>query len=197
MKPAFITMAAIAASVLSFCIAANGEELKKTKETADLNQKKILIAYFSRTGNTREMARQIQKATGGDIFEIIPLKPYPEAYQEVVAQAKKEIKAGFKPELKTKIKDINKYDIIFVGSPNWFSTIAPPVTAFLAAYDLSGKTVIPFVTHGGGGMANCEADVKKLCPKSTFLKGQAVNGRLVKNAQDKISEWLREIKISK
>jgi flavodoxin len=190
-------MAAIAASVLSFCIAANGEELKKTKETADLNQKKILIAYFSRTGNTREMARQIQKATGGDIFEIIPLKPYPEAYQEVVAQAKKEIKAGFKPELKTKIKDINKYDIIFVGSPNWFSTIAPPVTAFLAAYDLSGKTVIPFVTHGGGGMANCEADVKKLCPKSTFLKGQAVNGRLVKNAQDKISEWLREIKISK
>lgn len=195
MKPVFLTMAVITASVLSLGIAANGEEAKKTKETAALNQKKILIAYFSRTGNTREMARQIQKATGGDIFEIVPLKPYPAAYQDVVEQAKKEIKAGFKPELKTKLKDISKYDVIFVGSPNWWSTIAPPVTAFLASYDLSGKTVIPFVTHGGGGMAHCEADVKKLCPKSKFLKGLAVNGRSVKNAQDEINEWLREIKI--
>ena len=197
MKPAFVTLVTIAAYALILCVGCSKEEGKKLKETTTMNQKKILIAYFSRTGNTRKMAQQIQKATGGDIFEIVPLKPYPVAYQEVVDQARKEVKANFKPELKNKIDDIGKYDIIFVGSPNWCSTIAPPVATFLAGYDLKGKTVIPFVTHGGGGMANCEADVKKLCPKSNLLKGLAVSGRLVKNADDKVDQWLREIEIIK
>lgn len=169
----------------------------KRKKVMFPAKEKILIVYFSRTGNTREMASQIQKATGGDIFEIVPLKPYPAAYQEVVDQAKKEINSGFKPALKTKVKDISKYDVIFVGSPNWWSTIAPPVATFLTNYDLSGKTIVPFMTHGGGGMARCEKDVQKLCPKSNFAEGLALNGHWVKKSKDEVNEWLRKIKIIK
>ena len=99
-------------------------------------------------------AAQIQKATGGTLFEIKPVKPYPSEYRECTVQARKEIQEGVRPE-RAKVEDMGKYDVIFIGSPNWWSTIAPPVASFLASYDLSGKTVIPFVTHGGGGMARC------------------------------------------
>ena len=114
---------------------------------------KVLVAYYSWGGNTKYAAAQIQKATGGTLFEIKPARPYPAEYRECTVQAKKEIQEGFRPELASRVEDIGKYDVIFIGSPNWWSTIAPPVAAFLASYDLSGKTVIPFVTHGGGGMA--------------------------------------------
>ena len=110
-------------------------------------------------------------------------------------QAKKEISANFKPELKNKVEDISKYDVIFIGSPNWWSTIAPPVATFLTSYDLSGKTVVPFFTHGGGSIGRCEADVRKHCPKSAVLKSLYTSGYSVKNAQSEVSEWLREIKI--
>ena len=155
-----------------------------------IDSKKILVAYFSHSGNTREIAKQIQKATGCDIFEIQPVAAYPDDYQTVVDQAKREIAAGYKPALKTKVDDIGKYDVIFVGSPNWWSTIAPPVATFLTSYDLSGKTVVPFITHGGGGMANCAKDVKKLCPKSKVLDGRSFNGGAVKGAQDEVSKWI-------
>jgi len=165
-----------------------GKEGKESMKTA-----KVLVAYYSWSGNTREVAKQIQKATGGDLFEIQPVDPYPSDYQAVVDQAKKEIKAGYKPVLKTTVKDIGKYDIVFVGSPNWWSTIAPPVSAFLASADLSGKTVVPFITHGGGGMANCAADIKRLCPKSNVLTGLAISGSSAKSSQDEVSTWIAEI----
>lgn len=196
MKISFVTMTAITAlTLVSFCIGSNGEELKKMNETASLNQKKILVAYFSHSGNTKEIARQIKEATGGDIFEIVPIKPYPTEYQAVVAQAKKEINANFKPELKNKVENINQYDVIFVGSPNWWSTIAPPVATFLASYDFSGKTIVPFFTHGGGSIGRCETDVRKYCPKSTVLKSLYIPGSSVKSAQKDVEKWLREIKI--
>ena len=159
--------------------------------------KKVLIAYFSRSGNTQEIANQIQAITGGDIFEIQLATPYPEDYQACVDQAKKEIESGYKPELKEKIKNIESYDVIFIGTPNWWSTIAPPVTTFLSELDLSGKTVVPFCTHGGGGKAGCFTDIEKLCPKSTVLDGLAVSGGNAKNAKTNVEKWLREIKIVK
>ena len=110
---------------------------------------RILIAYYSYSGNTRFAAEQIQKATGGELFEIKPVTPYPADYNACVDQAKKEIAAGVKPELAEKVKEFGKYEVIFVGTPNWWSTMAPPVLAFLSSYEFSGKTVIPFVTHGG------------------------------------------------
>lgn len=113
----------------------------------------MLVAYFSHSGNTREMARQIAEATNGDLFEIVPQSAYPAQYDAVMAQAKREIGRGYRPALKGRLPDIGAYDVIFVGSPCWWGTVAPPVATFLAAYDWSGKTVAPFMTHGAAAWA--------------------------------------------
>jgi flavodoxin len=156
---------------------------------------KILVAYFSHSGNTRVIAQQIREATGGYIFEIQPVKDYPDDYQTVVEQAKKEINSNYKPALKTKVKNIESYDVIFIGSPCWWGTIAPPVATFLSSYNLQGKTIIPFMTHEGSRMGHSVSDIKKLCPKSTILEGLPINGSYVKSAHNDVMKWLREIKM--
>lgn len=158
---------------------------------------KILVAYYSHGGNTRTVAQQIQKAMGADIFEIEVKNSYPSDYQVLVDQAKKEINNDEKPALKSMPKDLAQYDVIFVGSPNWWSNIAPPVATFLSNGNFSGKTIVPFVTHGGGGMARCESAVQKLCPQAKMLKGLAVNGSSVQNATPQVEKWLREIGMKK
>ena len=159
--------------------------------------RKILVAYFSLTGNTREIANQIHKIVGGDIFEIQTLKPYPNDYDAVVKQAKQELDSSYKPELKTKVENIRSYDLIIIGYPNWCGTIPAPVKTFLSEYDLSGKTIVPFCTYGGGGSGRSVADISKLCPKSTLLDSFAISGSDVKTAQNAVSEWLRKIKVTK
>ncbi|MDP4209302.1 MAG: flavodoxin [Bacteroidota bacterium] len=159
--------------------------------------KKILVVYFSHSGNTRVIAEQIKNATGGDIFEIQPVKDYPSDYNAVVDQAKKEITANYKPALKTRVKNIELYDVIFVGSPNWWSTIAPPVATFLSGYNLEGKTIIPFITHEGSRMGHSVSDIKKLCPKSNVLEGLPIRGSNVKSAKPDVEKWLKEIKMKK
>jgi flavodoxin len=158
---------------------------------------KMLVAYFSHSGNTREIARQIKEATGADIFEIVPAKRYPTDYDAVVAQAKQELKTDYRPKLKTAVSNIASYDVIFVGSPNWCGTIAPPVKTFLSSHDLSGKTVVPFITHGGGGMGSSVQDVKRLAPGATVLKGRSFLGQGVKDARQDVLTWLREMKLLK
>ena len=91
---------------------------------------KILVVYFSHSGNTRTVAQQITRSTGADLFEIQPQEAYPTDYHSVVNQAKKEINTSHRPALKNDVQDFDKYDIIFIGSPNWWSTIAPPVATF-------------------------------------------------------------------
>lgn len=192
MKKAIIAIVAVILALAGYCNSAAAQEAGQQAVPA---KKKILVAYFSQTGNTREVADQIRNATGGDIFEILPAEPYTGDYQALVDQAQKEINAKYRPALKTKVEDIGSYDVIFVGSPNWWSTIAPPVASFLTSYDLSGKTIAPFVTHGGGGMAQCAEDVAALCPNSTVLQGLAVNGSAAKTAQEQVKKWLTDIKI--
>lgn len=159
--------------------------------------KKILIVYFSHTGNTREIAEQIHKIVGGDIFEIQAAKPYLGDYNAVVKQAKQELDSGYKPELKTKIEDIKPYDLVFIGYPIWFGTFPAPVNTFLSEYDLSGKAIVPFCTHGGGGPGHNVADIAKLCPKSTVFDSFVILGSNAKNSQKEVSEWLRKIGITK
>ncbi|PZX11749.1 flavodoxin [Breznakibacter xylanolyticus] len=158
---------------------------------------KILVVYFSHTKNTKEIATQIQQLTGADLFELVPSRDYTTDYQALIEQAKKEINADYKPPLKNNLQGIDQYDVIFVGSPNWWNTFAPPVATFLTSHDFSGKTIVPFITHEGSRMGRSEADMKKLCPKATFLKGLPIRGSSVKEAKPLVERWLREIGVMK
>ncbi len=185
------TMALMMAA--SFFGAAGGSAENVKLQKTETEPGKVLVAYYSWGGNTRFAAERIQKLTGGTLFEIKPVKAYPADYGACVEQAKRECRDEFEPELATKVDDFSKYDVIFVGTPNWWSTMAPPVRSFLSSYDFSGKTVIPFVTHGGGGMARCERDMRKVCPKAAFGKGGAFSGGSIRNAADALSKWVNEV----
>jgi flavodoxin len=163
---------------------------------AQSSSKKMLVAYFSHSGNTRVIAEQIKAITGGEIFEIKPVKNYPSAYQAVVDQAEKEINANYKPQLKSEAENMDTYDVVFIGSPNWWSTIAPPVATFLSSHDFEGKTIIPFITHEGNRMGRSVSDIKKLCPAASIEAEHSFRGRSVQNSQNEVSEWLRKIKIT-
>ena len=158
--------------------------------------RKILVIYYSRSGHTREVAKKIQAQTGGDLLEIETAAPYPREYADVVQQAKQEIEGDYKPELKTKVENIASYDVVFIGSPIWWGTIAPPVASFLAKNDLAGKTVVPFVTHAGSGLAQSVGDIKKLAPAAKVLDGLAIEGSKVNEANEKIASWLSRLQVS-
>lgn len=175
------------------------KQVKTNKESpmTVAGNKKILIAYFSHSGNTREIANQVRQITGGDIFEIQSVKPYPTEYNAVVDQARTELSSGYRPELKTKIKDIKPYDVVLIGYPNWWGTVPAPVRVFLTDNDFSGKAIAPFCTHEGSGLGVSVADIAKFCPRSTLLEGLAIRGSTVKTAHNKVAEWLKKIKIAK
>ncbi|MDR1126050.1 MAG: flavodoxin [Deltaproteobacteria bacterium] len=157
--------------------------------------KKVLTVFYSRTGNTRDLAGIIQAGVGGDIVELETVDPYPEAYRASTEQAKKELEANYFPPLKNGIESIAQYDVIFVGSPIWWGTFAAPVRGFLAGHDFTGKTVVPFITHEGSGLGKSMADLKALCPGATVLPGLAVRGGRAGSAQNEVAEWLKSIRL--
>jgi len=150
----------------------------------------ILIAYFSRSGNTRKIANLIHNQVGGTIHEILPEMSYPNSYHETVDQAKREIRTGYKPALQSSIDHIKSYDTVFIGTPNWWSTIAPPVATFLSVYDFSGIPIVPFCTHGGGGLGRIDKDIAKLCPQSTLLSSLTIYEGGTRHTQADVSAWL-------
>jgi flavodoxin len=152
---------------------------------------KVLVVYFSHSGNTKIVANKIKNFTDADILEIIPERAYPQDYDSVVNQAKIEIKSNFRPKLKNDKINIQNYDIIFVGSPNWWNTIAPPISTFLTSYDLSGKKIVTFITHEGSRLGVAESDIKKICPNSTILKGLAIRGSKVNDSDNDIINCLK------
>ena len=153
----------------------------------------ILIAYFSRSGNTRKIANLVQQEVGGTLYEIQVAVPYPASYNAVVEQAKKEIQAGYRPALQSTLDHIESFNTTFVGSPNWWSTIAPPVATFLSEHNLSGKTIVPFCTHGGGGLGRIRQDIARLCPQSTVLSCFGVYGSGAGNVRAEVVAWLRDM----
>jgi flavodoxin len=191
---------ALIASMAVSCSQAQNKSID-TKENTQMNetlkQTKTLIAYYSLSGNTRTLAGLIQQATGAELFEIQTVEAYPSDYEGVLARGKEELNSHNYPKLKSNVDNLADYDVIFVGAPNWFSTIAPPLMAFLTSHDLSGKTVVPFVTHGTGGLANCEKDVVKLTPNSKHLEAFHVAGKAVGDAQSNVHTWLRKIGLMK
>ncbi len=169
----------------------------QAQQKTPANHKKVLVVYYSYSGNTREIATQIHQKIGGDIVEIKTVKPYPKVYNELTAQAKKELESGFKPDIQPISVNVKDYDTVFVGSPNWWVTIAPPVITFLSKNDLSGKTVIPFITHEGSGLGRSVSHIKEICPKATVKDGLAVRGSSVKSAQKDVEQWLKKLGIIK
>ena len=112
-------------------------------------------------------------------------------------QAKKEIGGGVRPALKGRLPDVGAYDVIFVGSPCWWSTVAPPVATFLADCDWAGKTVVPFMAHEGSRMGRSEEDIRKLCAGATLLGGLPLRGGAVKDSRDAVRKWVQGLNLTK
>lgn len=151
----------------------------------------ILIAYYTWSGNTEHIARLIQQKSGGDLFTIKPEKEYPGSYGVCVRQAKKEIHDGFMPELTALPDTLNQYETVFVGSPIWWYTMAPPVLTFLSRSKLADKNILPFCTHGGGGEGHFTEDVRKSCPGSSVRDGLILYGSGGSRAEAEVSAWLK------
>jgi len=150
-----------------------------------------LIVYYSWSGNTRYVAEQIQYLTGADIFELKPVNPYPEDFHATAERGRRELDSGYRPPLAGRIYNLADYDVIFIGFPNWFGTLAIPLFTFLESYDLSGKIIAPFISHGRGGLQNTLTDLKALVIDSTFTEEFAVYRR--ETTQSDISQWLDRI----
>ncbi|MBG8555080.1 flavodoxin [Hymenobacter guriensis] len=170
--------------------------------------KKALIVYLSRTNNTKAVAGIIHKEIGGTLVALELETPYPANYQTTVQQVARENETGFLPPLRTRIANMEQYDVVFVGFPTWGMQLPPPMKSFLKQYDLSGKTVVPFNTNAGYGVGSSMETVKALAPKSTVLEGFSTRGGIErdgvlfvmegekeKRVQNEIRAWLKRIKL--
>ncbi len=180
-----------AAALLMTAFSVPAGAVQNQQET---NTPQILIAYYSYSGNTKEVAEAIQKQTGGDLFEIKAEGTYPGSYREMTRQVQQELRDGFRPRLTATVDDISRYDIIFIGSPVWWGTITPQVSSFMESHDLAGKTVVPFITHGGGGAMNTVKDMTTAC-KGCRVQSDGWVGYGSRTMG--LSGWLKGLKILK
>ncbi|WP_312448962.1 flavodoxin [Stutzerimonas nitrititolerans] len=153
---------------------------------------RTLVAYFSRSGNTRVVAGLIHRAMESDLFEICPQTPYPEDYLQTVEQARQERDAGIEPPLKSGVRDIADYEVVFLGFPIWGGTMPPLVRSFLSAHDLSGKTIIPFNTHGGYGLGSSRSVLVTHAPNSKVADGLVMEGEQERKTMERVNAWLRD-----
>jgi flavodoxin len=144
-------------------------------EAQALSGDKILVAYFSWSGNAKALAEQVAAETGGVLFEIKTAAPYPQSYDECIDAAKKEQNDNARPALQGDLPDVAPYEVVILCYPNWWGTLPMGVFTFLESRDFSGKTVHPLVTHGGSRFGSSLADIKKLCPRATIGEGLSVS----------------------
>lgn len=158
---------------------------------------KTLVAYYSRTGNTSTLAEKIATATGADTFKIetIDANHYPADYTETTKIAQNEINNDAVVAINA-APDLSEYDTIFIGTPVWWGTMSIPVKSFLRENDMSGKTIAPFVTHGGGGASRAFADIATESRGANNLTGLEIPGGNANNSDDTVTQWLSEIKIT-
>ena len=146
------------------------------------------------TGNTGAVAHMISEATGAEMFSIQTVEKYPDSYDATIDQGQEEQSAGARPELSTHIENLDSYDTIFLGFPNWWGDMPMAVYSFLDEYDLSEKTIVPFVTSGGSGFSGSISDIEEILPETVpLLEGFSVYGTEAKEAHQDVENWLKEI----
>lgn len=206
-------IALLAAALIStLSCSGNGNRRNQLKEENKMSQNqqtagrdgKILIVYFShagenysvgniKVGNTKLVAEEVQKLTGGDIFEIVAEKSYDMPYNRLIEVAKEESQRGELPAFKGEVKQIEQYDTIFIGGPIWWGTYPQVMFSFFKKYDLNGKTIIPFTTHEGSGLGNVVGDLKAQYPKARVTNAFSIAGHSVRGGMDKVDKWVRGV----
>ena len=183
---------------------ATGTELLKAEPQAN---GRTLVVYYSRrgmnyvggkimdlkVGNTEVIAKKIQALTGSDIFQIETVKSYPADYTETTKVAQQEKDTTARPVLKSKVSNMNDYNVIYLGYPIWWGTMPMAVYTFLTTYDFAGKTIIPFCTNEGSGLGSSVQDIRRLCPKAIVLGGLEIKGSSVNEAasETKVQNWIK------
>ena len=175
-----------------------------TPQTTNMkNSKKVLVVFFSRTGenyavgdiekgNTHIIAEMIAEETGGKLFRIETVNPYPGEYKACVDVAQAEKESNARPEVKGDIK-VEDYDVIFLGYPNWWGDMPMAVYTFIEKHDWNGKTVVPFCTHEGSGLSDTENDIRKAAHGAAVTKGLAIHGSHVDEAKSALAQWAEEV----
>ena len=178
-----------------------------TNNSQDMKSKKTLVVFFSRTGenyavgniakgNTQIIAEMIAEATGGTLFQVEPIKAYPENYKKCTEVAKQEVESKARPAIKDDIA-VEEYDVIYIGYPNWWSDMPMPLYTFIEKHNWNAKTVVPFCTHEGSGLSDTENKLKKACAGATVLGGLAVRGSIAQQSQAQartaVKNWLAKI----
>lgn len=158
-----------------------------SETTGDSN---TLVAYFSWSGNTETMANLIAEQTGGTLFEIAPATPYTDDYDALLDIAQQEQAEDARPALAATVEDWDSYDVVFVGYPNWWASIPMPIASFLEEYDFSGKTILPFCSHGGGRFGQSLTAIAKLVPDATLGEGLAINYSGGDSMPQDVADWL-------
>ncbi len=153
---------------------------------------KALVVFYSYSNTTKSLAEDIAIITDGDLRELIPETPYSFTYNGATKEARSETQRGYCPKLLSGNEPVTDYEYIFIGTPNWFKSFAPPILSFLRSVDLNEKTIIPFCTHGGGGFGQIEINISKECPNSKILPGFDSTS----DFDDKqVEEWIDGMKI--
>ena len=172
--------------------APDGESSESNNKNTDIDSEStVLIAYFSWSGNTKQLAEMIQEQMGGELFEIEPETPYTDDINELSGISLQEQRDNIRPALSSAAPDMSQYDVIFVGFPNWWNNMPMPVFTFLEGYDFSGKTVIPFTTYGNGVWGKSVDSIRDTVPDAIILDGLAIQEHELQDASSEVSEWLQ------
>lgn len=156
------------------------------------NADNVLIAYFSWGGNTQGIAEEIQKQTGAELFEITLVNPYSNDYNTVLDEAQRDQSEQARPELASHVENMEEYDTIILGYPNWWASIPMPIASFLEEYDFSGKTIIPFCSHGGGRFGQSLTAIEKLAPDAIMGEALSIHYSGGSSMPDDVREWLSD-----
>ena len=167
----------------------DGNEESQTEDSVENG--KILVAYFSHSGNTKKIAEEIQSKTGGELFEIKTVNAYSDDYDTVLDEAKKEFNDNARPELSDSVKDMAQYQTVIIGYPIWWGDMPMAVYSFLDEYDLSGKTVLPFCTHGGSGLSETDKNIQNEEKAAKVTDGLAISDSSLDDADGDIDQWLK------